>query len=96
MQAESLRRISEFVNQNPVSSNEITVYDVTGEGRWTIIASGENIVKALDILLTAEHSIVSNITVDSAGKRYIIALPYTIGSMRSGVYTYSAEKHVLE
>ena len=96
MQKESLRRIEEFVQNNPITSNETTVYSVTGEGRWTILAPAEHLVKALDILLTAEHAILSNIGIDASGKRYVVALPYAMGVIRSGVYTYNAEKDVLE
>ena len=96
MQKESLRRIEEFVQNNPITSNETTVYNVTGEGRWTILAPTEHLVKALDILLTTEHAILSNISVDTSGKRYVVALPYAMGVIRSGVYTYNAEKNVLE
>ena len=96
MQKESLRRIEEFVKLNPITGNETTVYSVTGEGRWTILASAKDLVKALDILLTSEHAILSNISVDTSGKRYIVALPYAMGVMRSGVYTYNVEKDTLE
>ena len=96
MQKESLQRIEEFVQNDPITSNETTVYNVTGEGRWTILASTEHLVKALDILLTTEHAILSNISVDASGKRYVVALTYAMGVIRSGVYTYNAEKNVLE
>lgn len=96
MSSETMRRIREFVRQHPTSGNQHVVYDMTGENIWKIVASGENIVKALEILLTAEHSIISNITVDSTGKGYILPLQYTLGNIRSGVYTYNADKHTLE
>ena len=93
---EILERITTFVRDNPVATNEVSIYDVSGNGRWTLLVSREHTTRAIELFLTAEHAILSNITVEHTGKRYIVTVPYTMGLVRSGVYTYNPEIDVLE
>ena len=96
MNQEAYMLVEQFVKEHPLTSNEVTIYDVRTGKQWTLLVSPMYLPRALDLFLTAEHAIISHITLDQSATRYLITLPYTMGTVHSGVYTYNTEKDVLE
>jgi hypothetical protein len=96
MNQETYTCIERFMQTHQLTSNEIAVYDVQNGNHWTLRANPQYMLRALDLLLTAEHAIVSHIALDQSATRYLVTLPCTIGAVRSGIYTYNPDKDMLE
>jgi hypothetical protein len=93
---DTIELITRYIHTHPIDVKSIIIDDINRNGRWVINVQQECVLQALETFLTAEHAIVSNITTDSTKQKYIVTVPYTIGTMRYGAYTYNKEKNILE
>ena len=93
---QTMELITRFLQTHPIETNEIVVYDVNRSGKWRIFADRKDMARAIEAFLATEHSIVSNMEIDHTGERYVMTVPYTLGALRYGAFTYNPQKNTLE